>query len=144
MSIPQPQKVRAVTFGDYVRVSWTGSVEAPVEGYKIYVGDTPIPNWATAIDNGFNDGDDGISVKNFQVLIHVPTKTICRWETFETYPTGEVEAMNDGGKIWDGAWSNVKSDIGYKGYGDDFESYPVGMQTQPMNKGDGWDGAWEG
>lgn len=143
MAIPQPQKINAIEFGDYTRVSWTGSAEAPVEGYKIYAGASITPDWINSIDNGLNDGDDGIGIKTFTVLINVPSQIICRGETFEEYPEGEqTSPMNAGGVKWDGSWGTTASTVGYVGYGDNFESYSEGEITEPMNGGSGWDGPW--
>jgi len=142
MPIPQPNKVRAVEYGDYIHVSWESQVNPDIDGFKIYIGANPIPDWNSAIDNGLNDSNDGVAVKLYSALVHVPTMQIHRGETFETYPDGEVTIPMNFGLKWDGPWSINISAIGYIGHGDNFESYTDGEITESMDSGSGWDGPW--
>lgn len=151
MAARQPQNLTLTHFGtEWLRFQWednsAGAGDAP-EGFNVFWGDTSltVPTWTVppAVDVGLNGGNDETPVETYTFMVHTPTSVACYWETFEEYNTGVNVSMNKGGSIWDGAWSNVESTLGYKGYGDNFESYPVGVQTMPMNGGTGWNGPWK-
>lgn len=103
------------------------------------------PSWSIppAVDKGWIESDGGSPVQRRSVYIDLASGVVCDWETFEEYSVGENQGLPRGGSSWDGPWSTVETEIGYKGYGDDFESYAVGSHAT-LTGGKGWDGGWGG